>query len=207
VWGWRLPSDEHHGAAPLDVDFDQVLSAAQRGDEQAFRRLFRAVQPLLLGYLRGLVPDAAEDLAAETWLHVVRGLGRFTGDAAGFRGWVFTIAHHRWVDHRRAAARHPQVVGDTSLVDMAAPDRVDDLVEEALSTESALRLIGNLPPDQAEVILLRVVAGLDVAMTAAVVQKTPGAVRVLAHRGLRRLAQLVERPEAVRPGANRGREV
>jgi RNA polymerase sigma-70 factor (ECF subfamily) len=202
-----LPSDEHHWAAPLEVGFDQVLAAAQRGDEEAFRHLFRAVQPTLLGYLRGLVPDAAEDLAAETWLHVVRGLAGFTGDAAGFRGWVFTIAHHRWVDHRRALGRRPRQVSDSSLLEMAGPDRVDDAVEEILSTESALRLIGNLPPDQAEVILLRVVGGLDVARTAAVVGKSPGAVRVLAHRGLRRLAQLVERPQIARPEARHGRGV
>jgi len=195
-----LPNERPDAAAPSDAPFACVLAEAQRGDEMAFARLFRAVQPSLLGYLRGLAPDAAEDLAAETWLHVVRGLGRFTGDFSGFRGWIFTIAHHRWVDHRRALSRRPHPVSDVSLVDMAAPDRVDDAVEEIASTESALRLIGMLSPDQAEVILLRVVADLDVALTAAVVGKSPGAVRVLAHRGLRRLAGLLEQPVSASSG-------
>jgi RNA polymerase sigma-70 factor (ECF subfamily) len=201
-----LSGDEDRKVAQ-DVELTNVLIAAQHGDETAFARLFRAVQPSLLAFLRGLAPDAAEDLAAETWLHVVRGLRRFTGDVAGFRGWVFTIAHHRWADHCRALRRRPQQVSDASLLTVAAGDRVNDAVEEIISTEWALRLIGTLPPDQAEVILLRVVAGLDVATTAAVVGKKPGAVRVLAHRGLRRLAALLEEPAAAWSGARNGEGV
>jgi RNA polymerase sigma-70 factor (ECF subfamily) len=202
-----LPGEGRDGAGPLDVVFNDVLAAAQRGDEAAFARLFRAVQPSLLGYLHGLAPEAAEDLAAETWLHVVRGLVRFTGDLAGFRGWVFTIAHHRWVDHRRALGRHPQLVSDESLPETIALDRVDDAVEEIMSTERALRLIGTLPPDQAEVILLRVVAGLDVSMTAAVVGKRPGTVRVLAHRGLRALNRRLSQTAKTRSGSPSSEEV
>jgi RNA polymerase sigma-70 factor (ECF subfamily) len=54
-----------------------------------------------------------------------------------------------------------------------------------------LALVRTLPPDQAEVILLRVVAGMDNTQVAGLLGKTPGAVRVLSHRGLRRLATLV----------------
>ena len=60
------------------------------------------------------------------------------------------------------------------------------------STEQAVALIGSLPVDQAEVLLLRVVADLDVATVAAILGKRPGAVRVLAHRGLRRLAERLD---------------
>ncbi len=66
---------------------------------------------------------------------------------------------------------------------------------EGLSTRAALAVIGQLPHDQAEVVLLRVVAGLDVEQVARVVGKRPGAVRVLAHRGLRRLAERLERDQ------------
>ena len=62
---------------------------------------------------------------------------------------------------------------------------------ESLATERALALIAQLPPDQAEVVMLRVVAGLDVARVATIVGKRPGTVRVLGHRGLRRLAELL----------------
>jgi RNA polymerase sigma-70 factor (ECF subfamily) len=65
-------------------------------------------------------------------------------------------------------------------------------VEEMFSTEAALELIKTLPRDQAEAVLLRHVAGLDVARAAEVLGKRPGAVRVAAHRGLRRLSGMLD---------------
>jgi RNA polymerase sigma-70 factor (ECF subfamily) len=64
-------------------------------------------------------------------------------------------------------------------------------VEEMFSTEEALALIRRLPRDQAEAVLLRHVAGLDVPRTAEVLGKRPGTVRVAAHRGLKRLAEML----------------
>jgi RNA polymerase sigma-70 factor (ECF subfamily) len=65
------------------------------------------------------------------------------------------------------------------------------VVLEHLSTQSALELLAGLPRLQAEVILLRVIAGMDTEAVAKLVGRNPGAVRVAAHRGLRRLAQIL----------------
>ena len=78
----------------------------------------------------------------------------------------------------------------TSGLAPVAPDPAD-LALERLSTEAALALVARLPRLQAEVILLRVVAGLDTESVARMVRRSPGAVRVAAHRGLRRLAQIL----------------
>jgi RNA polymerase sigma-70 factor (ECF subfamily) len=132
--------------------------------------------------------DDAEDLASVTWLEIVRGLEAFEGDEDQFRARLFTTARHRFLDARRNAGRRPVTVelgarGET--VDVAADPQV--LVTDAAGTEAALAAIAALPPDQAEVVLLRVVADLDVATVARIVDKRPGTVRVLAHRGLQRL--------------------
>jgi len=186
-----------------------VLAAAREGDETSFVRLFRSVQPVLLRYLTTLGgPQLAEDAAAETWVSVVRGLPRFTGDEAGWRAWVFTIAHARLRDAQRRAIRQPLPV-DTSEVFEDRADVVDVQadVEALISTEAALSVIRRLAPDQAAAVLLRYVAGLDVAHAAQVLGKRPGAVRVAAHRGLKRLAELMG-PTASRgvtdPTASRG---
>jgi RNA polymerase sigma-70 factor (ECF subfamily) len=173
----------------LAAEFADVLRAAARGDEEAFARLYRDAQPRLLRYLRVVVGSAAEDVAADTWLDVARGLGRFRGDEAAFRAWLFTVARRRGVDaHRRAGRLAVQPVADPAQVDpRVAPDAAD-VALAGFSTEEALALIGTLPRDQAEAILLRVIGGLDVARTAAILGKSPGAVRVAAHRGLRTLA-------------------
>jgi RNA polymerase sigma-70 factor (ECF subfamily) len=176
-----------------DDEFPAVLAAARQGDEAAFTTLFRAVQPLLLRYLTTVGGGYADDVAADTWLAVVRGLGRFRGDAAGFRGWVFTIARARLVDARRAAGRLPEPVDAAAdLVDLAADVDVPGAVHELMSTEAALALIGRLAPEQAEAVLLRHVVGLDVASAARVLGKRPGAVRVATMRGLQRLRGLLD---------------
>ena len=63
----------------LDSSFPELLLAAQAGDEQAFTVLWRDLQPAVLRYVRVAARQAAEDLAADTWVSVIRGLGRFRG--------------------------------------------------------------------------------------------------------------------------------
>ena len=173
--------------------FPELLAAAQGGDEQAFAVLWRDLQPALLRYFRVAAGEAAEDLAADTWVSVIRSLGRFRGDEQAFRAWVFTVARHRAIDWRRQAARRPpRPVPVEELAERPAPDDPVAAVFEAQSTRAALALLAGLPPGQAEVVALRVLGGLEVAEVARIVGKRPGAVRVLAHRGLRRLAKRVE---------------
>src|ERR1700728_2884663 len=88
-------------------DFARVLADAQGGSEDEFAVLWRDANPALLRYLRVLAPEGAEDIAAETWVHVVRGLARFTGDEAAWRAWLFTTARRRLFDQARMRKRHP----------------------------------------------------------------------------------------------------
>ncbi|HEU5035258.1 MAG TPA: RNA polymerase sigma factor [Mycobacteriales bacterium] len=182
------------------LGFVATLDAAKRGDEAAFARLFRATQPALLRYLRVVAGSRCEDLAGDTWVQVVRGLGGFTAEEpAAFRGWVLTIARHRWLDDQRARARRPEIVVD------AVPDRGDgggmaDATLDLLTTEAAVALIAQLPREQAEVVFLRYVADLDVAETAELTGKTVGSVRVVAHRGLKRLRTLLSQQHNLRQG-------
>jgi RNA polymerase sigma-70 factor (ECF subfamily) len=173
--------------------FPELLVAAQGGDERAFAVLWRDLQPAVLRYFQVVAGEAAEDLAADTWVTVVRGLGRFRGDEGAFRAWVFTAARHRAIDWHRRAARRPTVpVPVEALAGRPGPDDPVAQVLEGQSTRAALALLAELPPDQAEVVALRVLGGLEVAEVARIVGKRPGTVRVLAHRGLRRLARQVE---------------
>src|SRR3954471_9504291 len=91
----------------VEDPLDGVLARARTGDDAAFYALWTALQPRLLRYLRVKARDVAEDVAAETWLHVVRDLDRFAGDAADFRAWLFTIGRNRAVDAARARLARP----------------------------------------------------------------------------------------------------
>jgi RNA polymerase sigma-70 factor, ECF subfamily len=173
--------------------FAAVLAAAAGGDEGAFGMLWHDLQPRLLRYFRVVAPGAAEDLASETWLRIIRGIGRFQGNEPAFRAWVFTIARHQVLDWWRRAARKPiQDLPVTGLAEPLAPDDPAAAALERASTQAALALIATLPAGQAEAITLRVVAGLEVNQVAEIMDKRPNAVRVLTHRGLRKLAARLE---------------
>jgi RNA polymerase sigma-70 factor, ECF subfamily len=193
IWlrGTGLCADTQH---VVGDDFARVLADAQGGSEDQFAVLWRDANPALLRYLRVLAPENAEDIAAETWVHVIRGLPRFIGDEAAWRAWLFTTARRRLIDQARLRKRHPaEPLDGVSAAEMPRTPDAAQIAMENLATESAIALLSQLPPPQAEVIMLRVLAGLDTDAVAELLGKTPGNIRVMAHRGLKKLEDLLGR--------------
>lgn len=192
----RTSTEELDGAPARGAndDLTAALQAARSGDEAGFAVLYRDFQPRLLRYATVLVGrDGAEDVTAEAWLHICRDLHRFTGDIDRFRGWTATIVHHRAMDVCRVHARRPTapLAPDDEREERAGLSDTAASALDALSTDRALDLIATLPREQAQAVLLRAVVGLDSRAAAEVLGKRAGAVRVAAHRGLKRLAQQV----------------
>ena len=103
-------------------------------------------------------------MAGETWLQVVKGLPRFRGGEEAFRAWLFTIARHRAVDAGRSRSRRSDVpLAATETLEQPTTPDAAELALEAISTRSVVALIKSLPRDHAEIIMLRVVAGLEAA--------------------------------------------
>ena len=183
-----------------DVGFDAVLAAAQLGVDSAVAVLYRRFNPALVRYLGAGDAAVAEDLAAEVWLAAAPKLPAFCGGEAEFRAWLFTIARRRLIDHGRRVARHRSRTAGVAQLDRTVEPDPSDAVTEGLSARAAVaRLVAGLPSDQAEVLLLRVVGGLDVTEVAAIMGRSPGWVRVSQHRALRRLAQSAPPSEKVVP--------
>ena len=179
--------------SPLDsttkeaFDFKKNLRAAKRGDQDAFGLLWTKFHPSLLRYLTIKAGPVAEDLAADTWLRVLRVLPTFEGDEDGFRAWLFTTARNRVIDWYRGASRRYEFIEHSQLDLVPSGTNVESDADENSATHAAMALIAQLPPDQSEAVMLRIVAGLDVATVAKIMRRSAGSVRVLCHRGLRRL--------------------
>jgi RNA polymerase sigma-70 factor, ECF subfamily len=194
-------SNRKSSADVAAAEFGDVLQAAREGSHPAIAVLWRELHPRLLRFLRGLDPVAAEDVEAETWFVAARDLAKFDGDGQQFRAWMFTIARNRLIDWRRHEARRPTVAVTPEVFDRPADDDPAATALDVVRAEAAVALVrACLPRDQAEVILLRVVGGLEVDEVAAIVGKRPGTVRVLQHRGLRRLADQIARDALERRG-------
>lgn len=175
-----------------DVAFDDVLDAARAHEPWACRRLYDGYAARVLGYLRAQGAREPEDLTSEVFLRVFDRLDQFSGDEAGFRSWLFTIAHRILIDDARRRQRRPQT---TMLgVDVEA-HAAGDVEHEALANfgaEWADALLASLPPEQRAVVALRVTADLSLEQVAAILGKRVGAVKSLQHRALERLRRRCE---------------
>jgi len=180
----------------LGAQFTDVLDAARAGAPWALETLYREFHPSVLAFLRSRAPTEAEDLASDVFVAVAEGLGRFEGGEEGFRSWLFTITYRQVGQLRRRMGRRRTDPFPADEVDERVPpgDAERDAMA-AIGTQQALDLIGTLPPAQAEVLLLRVVADLPVDEVAQIVGKRPTAVRALQHRAIVGLARRAARDE------------
>lgn len=177
----------------FDGEFETVLAAAHRGAPWAFERIFTALSPVVTGYLRAQGAVEPDDLTSEVFVAVMRNVHGFAGDEAGFRSWVFTIAHRRLLDERRGLARRPSATALSDAHELPGPDDVEDEVDRALRDEWVRAMCDRLAPDQRDVLLLRLVGQLKIDEIAAMLGKSPEAVKALQRRGFRAVGRILER--------------
>lgn len=182
---------------PILRTVEDVIDRARQGDPDALGQLWRTYQHLLLRYFRGKRMADPEDLTSVVWIEVATGLDRFEGNEHDFRRWLFTIASRRRIDSIRSTKRRHErdERQRPSLSALSSPSAGED-AEREQSLARALDLVSTLPSDQREAVMLRIIADLDVADVAAIMNKREGAVRVLVHRGLKRLAEQTRRNPA-----------
>lgn len=181
-----------HGRPSLGSDFATVLAGARANDPRAWTELYHWLAPGVAGYLRLLGGREVDDLTSEVLLAVFRRIDSFAGSEAGFRSWVFTVAHSRLIDERRRRDRRP----DPAPLDPGAelPTRAaepHEAVSEALEAAHIEAICAQLPADQRAVILLRIIADLSIEQVATIVGKSPGAVKQLQRRGFERARRLL----------------
>jgi RNA polymerase sigma factor (sigma-70 family) len=181
----------------FDGQFDAVLAAAHEGAPWALERMFTALAPAVTGYLRAQGSAEPEDLTSEVFVAILRNLRNFQGDEAGFRSWVFTIAHRRLLDERRRRSRRPlpEPLTDTAGAvtrESPAADDVEGTIDRSLGAERVRALCDRLVPDQRDVLLLRLLGDLSIEQIAGTLGKSKGAVKALQRRGLAAVGRLLE---------------
>ena len=177
----------------MDGATEQTLVArAATGDARALDDLLADVRPAVLRYCLARLGrrEAADDVTQEVCLAVIDALPRYRDQGKPFLAYAFGIASHKVADHQRSAARQ-RTVSDEALLALA--DDADTPEQAALRSDDARRaheLLEQLPPASRELLLLRVAGGLSAEETGAVLDMSPGAVRVAQHRALTRLREL-----------------
>lgn len=170
----------------------QLLDAAGRGDERAWRAIVAELGPALVGYGRSKgVPDP-EDLMQEVFMTIAERLAGFEGSWRQFRSWAFTIAHHKMVDHHRSRSRRPQLVSVDVAVGLTDGSTPSDVVETREEAKRSVAALDRLSAVERDVILLRVVAELDSEQVGALLGKRPGTIRVIQSRAAAKMKAMMQ---------------
>jgi RNA polymerase sigma factor (sigma-70 family) len=160
------------------------VTAARSGEPDATGRIYAALAPAVLGYLRAHgVPDA-EAVMQDVFVALIPRLPSITGGVEGVRRLVFTIARARMVDATRSRARRPNEVTYEAELDLRAVSSAEDVAQGSLSLAEVRAVLAALPADQAEVLTLRVIADLSIEQVAAIMGRSAGAVKQLQRRAL-----------------------
>lgn len=163
---------------------DDALHAAQSGQPWALRAVYEELAPRVHAYLRARGASEPEDLTSEVFLTVFSKLATVTGGAAGLRTLVFSIAHARLVDGLRRRSRRGDAVSyETWHDDRTAPSTEDEAIDR-IGTAEVRALLEELPADQRDVLLMRIVGDLSLEQTAQAIGRSTGAVKQLQRRGL-----------------------
>jgi len=190
-------SRSQRGVATTDT---ATLERARDGDEAAWADIVRSVGPTLVGYARARGARDPEDVMQDVLVAAASRLASFEGDWSDFRTWVFSIAYRQIVNRYRA----PEPPTDLPEILADASDSPEDQVVRSVMASDAVQALKVLTEVERDVVLLRVIAGLDTGEVAAAVGKGRGNVRVIQTRALAKLREeLVRRGYA---GSDHGRQ-
>lgn len=178
----------------------ELVERARGGDGEAFGALYDRYVDTVYRYVyyRAGTPALTEDIVSDTFLRALRRIGSFQWQGADFGAWLTTIARNLLADHFKSS-RYKLEVPTAELLDHATSPEpaAESVVLDRETTTTLLSAVRQLPGVQQECVVLRFLQGMSVAETAAVMNRSEGAVKALQYRATRALADLLA--EAGRP--------
>ncbi len=174
-----------------------LVSKAIDGDADAFGVLYTHHLDAIYRHVYFRVADVhlAEDLTEEVFIRAWTALPKYESQGHRFSSWLYRIAQNLIVDHYRKQSSRPEVE-DPEIDDLPDSHSLpEDQVADQQDVESLARAVGRLGDDEQQVIILRFVEGFSHREVADVIGKSEGASRVIQHRALEALAELMEADE------------
>lgn len=172
-----------------EIDQDEVqiwVEQARQGDSRAFGYVYEHFLPLIYRfvYFRLSSKEDAEDLTEQIFLKVFKAMPKFNSQKSSFKTWLFTIARHAVIDFYRT---HKVTYELKEAMQISTEDYTEEEIDKQLALDKIMPVLKSLPEEQSEVLALRFISGLSTSETAAIMNKSEGALRILQHRALKAL--------------------
>ena len=195
------PGDAAASSAKDETDRARLIALvelAREGDTEAFGMLYDHYHGSVYRFLcyRTRSSTLAEDLTAETFFRALRSMSGFRWRGKDFGAWLMTIARNLAADHFKAGRTRLELMTEDMSVHDDITDGPEGAVLAGLTNELLMRALTALPAEQRDCLVLRFLQGMSIAETAAVLERSAGAVKQLQLRGVRNLARLL--PDGIR---------
>jgi RNA polymerase sigma-70 factor (ECF subfamily) len=176
-------------------DVELNIDSAIRGDPEAFGRLYDIYVDRIYRhiYYRTNNVEDARDLTQEVFMKAWQALPKYKRTKTPFLGWLFTISHNRVIDYYRTRKDYTYLDDIFFLKDREGTP--DQLAESKFTQQAIRRVILQLPEVQQQVVLMSFIEGLEYSEIAAVLGKTEGNIRVIVHRALKTMKEMLGREE------------
>lgn len=179
-------------------DDEVALVEMAKTDPGSFGILYERYVGRIYGYIYYRTGNRAEaeDLTAKTFYRALRNVGRYTDRGVPFSAWLYRIAHNLVANWHRDRSRRNVISLDQLHSASAGGPTPERLAEQNHDARHLLKVIGGLPSERQQLLILKFVEQLSNAEIGAVMGRTEGAIKSLYHRTLLALREtLVESPE------------
>jgi RNA polymerase sigma-70 factor, ECF subfamily len=180
----------------VNLEIEPIVDRAVGGDTEAFGRLYDLYADRIYRhiYYRTSNADDARDLTQEVFTKAWQVLPKYKRTNTPFIGWLFTISHNRVVDYYRTKKDHAYLNTEIDMGDQGS--NPENLIESEFTQQEVRRAILQLPEEQQQVILMSFIEGFEYPEIAAALHKTEGNIRVMMHRGLKKMRDILGGAEA-----------
>ncbi len=164
-------------------NIDALVAEASAGNEQAYARLYSEYFPKISRFVAYRVShkETAEDLVAEIFIKAWETL-QGSNEISSFNAWIFTIARNKVIDHYRTKKEFTDLFELENLIEYE--DGIVEAIDLDIASKKFLQAAEYLAPDQQQVVRLKFLEDLNNEEIAAIMDKTPGTIRVIQHRAL-----------------------
>jgi len=167
-------------------------------DPEAFGRLYDMHVDRVYRHIYYRVGNEtdAEDLTQQVFLKAWQAIHRYKKTASPFIAWLMTISHNVIVDFYRTKKDKAYLEAEVLASDPASSP--EGAAETSFEQQRLRRAILQLGSDEQQVVILRFIEGFEFSEIASLLKKKEGNVRVILHRALVKLRNILEKDEEQR---------
>jgi RNA polymerase sigma-70 factor (ECF subfamily) len=176
-------------ADPSGTSETDLILLATAGDPEAFGALYEKYIDQIYNYIYYRTSNGkdAEDLCSRVFIRALHHIERYEDRGYPFSAWLYRIAHNLVVNWYRDKDKKEEISLSEQYPPPTMAGSIEDRIEKEDEKDALLQIIGNLPEDRKELLILKHVEGLTNYEIGKIMDRTEGAIKALYHRTLESL--------------------